>query len=334
MANSLTIVDAKDEILRAREDFELVSPEQLSFQKEFQFAMQALERNKTLLKVALENPQSLKNAIVNIGAVGLSLNPAERLAYLVPMDGAVQLQVGYIGFLKLGVADGGISWGHAEVVKEKDIFTFNGVGREPTHVFSPFIDRGKVIGVYCVAKTHDGSFLTRMMSREECIAIRDRSKMWMATKSGPWATDENEMMKKTVIKQGSKTWPKGACARLEKAIEVVNEFEGIDFNREIKNKKISDDTKLLSEKLGQKTVDPKCQEIINSIQSICKTICEGYNDAQKITFLRTKLQINSFKELSNKDSGFLTEMENYLLEEAGKKDVSITVDDIPWEDSQ
>lgn len=313
---ALTIVHASEEILRAQPEFEEVAQNVLLFRREYQFAMQALEKNDYLLKIALENPQSLKNAIVNVGAIGLSLNPAETLAYLVPMDGAVQLQVSYIGFLKLGVMDGGIKWAHAEVVKEKDTFKYLGVGEKPLHEFSPFGERGKIIGTYCVALTHDGSYLTRMMSYDECIKIRNRSKLWIKKPgSGPWHTDEGEMIKKTVIKQGRKTWPRGATSRLDKAIEVVNEFEGIDFDAEKKpdQKKISSASDIINNALGA-PVNPEIKNIIGSIIDTCKMIfCNGETKEEKQRFMLRELQVSSFGELYNKDIEYLIDLDNHLL---------------------
>lgn len=307
------------EINSIQSSFEEVSQNILTFRREFQFAMQALGNNEYLLQIAMSNPQSLKNAIVNVGAIGLSLNPAEALAYLVPMDGAVQLQVSYIGFIKLGVMDGGILWAHAENVREKDSFTYNGVDLKPTHTFEPFSkERGKIIGTYCVAKTHDGSFLTRMMTYDECLAIRNRSKMWKKSPGkGPWATDESEMIKKTVIKQSRKTWPKGASSRLDKAIEVVNEFEGIDFNAEKENKeqkKVSAVSNLLNNALGTPP-SPEMKSVIDSIISSCKSInSNGETKEEKQAFMLRELQVTSFNELYSKDLAHLKDLDSYLLE--------------------
>ncbi len=318
--SQLTILNAKQEILNAEKDFISVSESTLNFQKEFQFAMQALGNNKFLLEIALSDPQSLKNAIVNVGAIGLSLNPAERLCYLVPMDGKVQLQVGYIGFLKLGVKDGGITWAWAEVVREKDIFTITGVDTKPIHSFDPFDkNRGSVKGVFCTAKTHDGSFLTRFMAYDECIAIRNRTKMWMKSPGkGPWQSDENEMIKKTVIKQASKTWPKGANSRLEKAIDVVNDFEGIDFERKVINLKENDTTKMLSASLKSSQLihqDANCEAVITSIKSICSQRCQEMNIDEKRSFIKSVLGVESFNNLYNQNYSQLIELEKFLLQD-------------------
>jgi recombinational DNA repair protein RecT len=113
----------------------------------------------------------------------------------------------------------------AEVVKAKDTFEYQGVGKAPIHKMNPFGDRGDVIGVYCVAKLSSGEFLSTVMSKQDCDAIRDKSSS--AAKSGPWKDFYEEMLKKTVIKRASKLWPKSE--RVQQAVEVLNEHEGIEF---------------------------------------------------------------------------------------------------------
>ncbi|MBW4954009.1 recombinase RecT, partial [Klebsiella pneumoniae] len=103
-----------------------------------------------------------------------------------------------------------------------------------THNFQPFAtDRGAIVGVYCVAKTIDGDYLTDVMTIGEVYDIRDRSDAWKAwvskKKSCPWVTDEGEMIKKTIVKRSSKMWPK--TERLDQAVHYLNTDgdQGIDF---------------------------------------------------------------------------------------------------------
>ena len=56
----------------------------LNFAKECEFALQILSKNDYLLGIAKTNPFSLKSAISNVAAIGISLNPALAYAYLVP----------------------------------------------------------------------------------------------------------------------------------------------------------------------------------------------------------------------------------------------------------
>lgn len=202
----------------------------VSFARESSFALQILRGNSFLTSVALGDQDSLKQAILNVAAIGLSLSPVYKLAYLVPRDGKVCLDISYLGFVQLATDVGAIKWAIAEVVHKNDKFALRGFGKEPLHEFEPFGDRGEIVGAYCVAKTHDGEFLTTQMTNAEIWSIRDRSPSWKSfekdQKSTPWKTDTNEMIKKTVIRRAWKSWPKtDSRKRFEQAVDVTSDFD-------------------------------------------------------------------------------------------------------------
>jgi recombination protein RecT len=229
MSNALAIVTGA--IQEARDDFSRVLVDRsISFERESGFAIQQLQKNEFTLKVAMQSRQSVINAVTNIAAIGISLNPARKQAYLIPrkVNGQMEicLDLSYIGLLDLAVASGSILWGQAEIVRENDGFTLNGFDKAPTHVFNPFgKDRGDIVGTYVVVKTHSGDYLTTAMSIEDVHSIRDRSEAWKAylqkkVSTCPWLTDEGEMIKKTVIKRAYKLWPK--TDRLDDAMTHLN----------------------------------------------------------------------------------------------------------------
>lgn len=193
----------------------------INFEREAGFAIQILDGNDYALKVAMGNRQSVLNAVTNIAAIGISLNPAKKQAYLVPRKNKICLDISYIGLIDLAVKDQAIKWAKAELVYSSDSFVLHGAGSLPEHKFNPFAkERGDVVGVYCVAKTSDGDYLTECMSTDEVNAIRDRSESWKNGKSGPWKTDYGEMARKTVVKRASKYW--SGNGRLEQAIHHLN----------------------------------------------------------------------------------------------------------------
>lgn len=208
------------------------------FAREAEFAIQALCSSEYALRIAKENPQSVRDAVTNIAAIGISLNPAKKQAYLVPRKGAICLVISYMGLLDLAIQSGSILWGQAEMVFESDTFTLNGYDQPPEHKRNPFSkERGPMVGVYSVVKTRDGDYLTGTMTADEVFAIRDRSDAWKAyqkdkSKTCPWVTDEGEMVKKTMIKRAYKTWPKSD--RLDAAVHHLNTIadEGITFDAE------------------------------------------------------------------------------------------------------
>lgn len=206
----------------------------VNFKAESSFALQYLAENDFLARVAMGNQDSLKRAIINVAAIGLSLNPIEKLAYLIPRKGKVCLDISYRGLLHVAYAVGAIKWAMAELVYANDVFEHKGVGREPVHSFSPFTDRGELLGGYVLAKTQGDEFIITHMSIKEIFDIRDRSESWKAFKekkvSSPWKTDEGEMIKKTLIRRASKSWPHTDMrVRFERAVEAMEEVDPMEF---------------------------------------------------------------------------------------------------------
>lgn len=235
-------------VIQATEErFLSIAPAHMKYDAEKGFAIQILKNNSYLMKVATESPDSLQQAITNIAAIGLSLNPAEKLAYLIPRNVKIgqgqwvtrlYLEPSYVGLIRLATDSGSIKWAQANIVYANDEYTDNGPGEKPTHRFNAFAKaeaRGAFVGVYCVAKTVDGDYLTTSMTAEEVEGIRDRSEGWKAwikdKKVCPWVTDFNEQAKKTVIRRSFKTWPRTderRMAMLANAVELSNQNEGFE----------------------------------------------------------------------------------------------------------
>lgn len=199
----------------------------VNFEREAGFAVQLLQSNDYLAKVAYSNRQSLVNAVTNISALGVTLNPAKKQAYLVPRDGKICLDISYMGLIDLAVECGSILWAQANLVYETESLQLNGFKDPPTHTRNPFAkNKGEVVGAYCVARLTSGDYLTEAMSIEELHAIRDRTsgwKKWLAEqKKSPWVTDPGEMCRKTVVKRAAKYWPRVNGERLTAAIHHLN----------------------------------------------------------------------------------------------------------------
>lgn len=192
----------------------------VSYQVESVFALQAVANNELLAECS---PQSLMHAVINVASVGLTLNPAYQYAYIVPRKGKACLDISYKGLIKLAADSKNIKWAKAVLVHESDKFEMQGIEHPPIHSYNPFDkDRGEVVGGYCVAKLADDGYMIDVMSRDELDKVRATSK----ASNGPWKTWEHEMMKKTLIKRASKTWPNTTL--LDTAISIINEHEGLD----------------------------------------------------------------------------------------------------------
>lgn len=228
MGNNIAIIE--QDVYGAKDSFlSVLTDRSINFEREAGFAVQSIMANDYAMSIALGNRQSVINAVTNVAAIGISLNPAKRQAYLVPRDKKICLDISYMGLMDLAMATGSLRWAQADIVRQADVFQLNGFDNPPTHNFNPFgADRGDIVGVYVVVKTADGEYLTATMTTDEVNAIRDRSSAWKAwvekKRSCPWVTDWAEMAKKTCVKRAYKYWPK--TDRLEKAIHHLNTDSG------------------------------------------------------------------------------------------------------------
>jgi recombination protein RecT len=225
------VQQAQNIILSQEQQFNsLVIDDKVAFAAESQFACQLMRANDYLAGIAIKNPQSMIDAVINIAAIGISLNPASKHAYLVPRKGKVCLDISYMGLLHLAIDSGSLLWGQAKIVYQSDKYTNNGVEKAPTHTADTFGDRGAIVGAYCTVKTSGGDFLTEEMSIDQIKSVANRSESFKKN-SGPWKTDYEQMVRKTVVKRGSHYWPN--CERLSNAIAYLNKSgEGIDFDNE------------------------------------------------------------------------------------------------------
>ena len=212
----------------------VIADESVKWSKESQFAIQAFQKNDYLAKIATSNPISAQNAIINVAAIGITLNPASKLAYLVPRDGGVCLDISYMGLLHIAQQSGSILWGQCKLVHANDTYESNGLDKAPTHKYQAFGERGSIVGGYCTVKTPDGDYLTEEMSLADINKVAATSK----AKKGPWQTFWEEMARKTIVKRASKYWPK--VERLDRAIHNLNTDAGEGIEEEPKHEVIID----------------------------------------------------------------------------------------------
>jgi recombination protein RecT len=231
MAESLERLPIENILAQAHKGFHDIAHQHklVRWEEESQFALQAYRRNPGLQKCAL---YTIQDAIINVAAVGLSLNPAYGYAYLVPEynkqteQTECVLRVSFKGLIKVATDSGAIDWVAADVVKKNDFFRYNGRWALPDHTMeNPFSqDRGESVGVYCVARMNDGQYLCDTAPWSEVMKAKAAAK----TKT-VWDQWEDEMAKKFMIKRASKQWPKtDQTERLNKAVAVINEYEGSD----------------------------------------------------------------------------------------------------------
>lgn len=152
-------------------------------------------------------PASFFSALLTLSQLGLE--PDGRRAHLIPFNnkrrGCVECQliVDYKGLVELVLGSGKISHIHADTIRENDVFEYD-KGRILNHKIDFRKPRGEVYAVYAIATTKEGQEKCEVMSKEDIEAIRARSR---SREDGPWATDWDEMAKKTVFRRLSKWLP-------------------------------------------------------------------------------------------------------------------------------
>lgn len=185
----------------------------VNWAQEALFAYHAMLSNETLMKCAINNKLSFKLAMQQIAATGLTLNPTEKMAFLVPRQGKVIADVSFRGLIKVATDSRAVDMVVAEVVYSGDRFIYRGATAEPEHVFDPFLDvseRGTFRGVYTTAYLATGRVMVKAMRAADVFKARDMSAAWTSQgpgKRGPWETHFEAMAIKTGIKSARKYWP-------------------------------------------------------------------------------------------------------------------------------
>lgn len=162
------------------------------------------------------NVASIWSAFYGAASLGLDLNPAAKLAHVLPYKGKAQLIVGYQGFIELAYRCEEVAAIECDVVREGDDFAFkreadatrfshmpNWLAREP----------GELVATYAVCRFHGGGVVAVVLPRWEVLAIKAKSPSAGASFS-PWNDKQAE----------SEMWKKTAIRRLAKLIPQANEL--------------------------------------------------------------------------------------------------------------
>jgi len=298
MAQQSKLISIRQAVGHGKKYFEKIAGEQkngMVWAKESGFAMQIIEASEYLQKCPIE---SFRKAIINVASIGLSLNPAEKLAYLVPRDGKACLDISYRGLVKIATDSGSIIWAKAMLVHEADDFEFTGVDTKPAHKFDAFAKddvRGKIIGGYSIAKLHNGDYLVDAMSMSEIDEVKKTSK----AQKGPWKTWPEEMMKKTLLRRGSKSWP--ISNRFMEAEALINEHQGL-INASIGEEPAQDAVVLIND-AEIKELNQLAKDSHVNVKKVYEAFgIESINQLPQSDFAACKSRLNvALKAYKNKD---------------------------------
>lgn len=206
-----------------------VLPKHLTPDRFVRIAIMAITRTP---KLAECDQASFFGALMTLSQLGLE--PDGRRAHLIPFRNTkrncmeCQLIVDWKGLAELAMRSGMVSYLHADIVSEGDLFEYD-MGRVVKHV--PWFlrrdsakpaDPGEVVAAYAFAEFKDQTRKAEVMSIREVEGIRARSK---ASDSGPWVTDWSEMAKKTAFRRLSKWLP--LSPEFRDAVDKDDEASGI-----------------------------------------------------------------------------------------------------------
>lgn len=215
----------------------------VSFQRECVFAKHIINNSDYLTGIALTNPRSFETAFLQLASSGLTLDPAQKQAYLVPRNNRVILDVSYLGLIKMATDEGLCQDIVAELVFEKDaVFKPQGRRQSPIHEFDPFASKGDLIltvtdkgtlgargnfrGVYVDFLMRDGRNLVYFVTVEDLAAARAVSESWKKVDKralSPWTTFPWKMVLKSALKQTVHLIP-GNRTRISAVIDYLNTY--------------------------------------------------------------------------------------------------------------
>lgn len=202
------------------------------FNREVNFAIQAMMNTPYLVECATSYPEHFVEAIKNVALTGLTLNPELRLAYLVPYKRKVKFQSSYMGKVEILIRAGVVKFIEAQLVYSNDKFDVI-KGTESTIMHRPDYfnkDRGEIVGGYWVAILPNGLKQFDVMPISRVEEIKQRSEAFKSGKDCPWITDYAEMVKKTIINWAFKSLPKSNISESTlKVLEAENAFENEEF---------------------------------------------------------------------------------------------------------
>jgi phage RecT family recombinase len=226
----------------AKESFEKITTTSgldIKFFEECLYAQQLIEANYNNANdknysLASAHEDSIRNALILVANSGLTLNPQLGLAYLVPRWNSrarrleCHLEPSYKGLRRLGIDSGAIDLAVAELVYEQDDFKWNNRFTKPHHEFDPFcIDRGKLKGGYCLARRQDGSFICTPVNMDMLNKIRALSR------GGIWNDWYEQMVAKSIIRQGFKDWPINSTGPIAARVNAMQDYlKSVDANTE------------------------------------------------------------------------------------------------------
>lgn len=192
----------KDLVVQMESQIAKALPSVLTPERFTRMVLTAMSNNPQLQKCT---PNSFLGAMMQAAQLGVEPNTPLGQAYLIPYHNhgtlEVQFQLGYKGLIDLAYRSGEITDISAHEVYENDTFEYE-LGLEPKLKHIPALqDRGNVILYYAVYHTKNGGYGFEVMSVDDIRQHKNKFSKAAGKGFSPWATNFDEMAKKTVIKK-------------------------------------------------------------------------------------------------------------------------------------
>lgn len=208
-------------VAQYRTSFEAVLPSHIKPATWVRLAQGALKKGRrvaggrTELEVAASNnPGGFLAALLD--AARLGLEPGTEEYYLTPRKVRGQLEilgiVGYQGLIELIYRAGAVDSVVAEVVRERDGFSYQpGADEVPTHVIDwDLEDRGELRLVYAFARMRGGATSKVVVLNGAQIDRIKQSSQGAESEHSPWVKHPEAMWLKSAVRQLSKWVPTSA----------------------------------------------------------------------------------------------------------------------------
>lgn len=219
------VVTRKNKIQAMQQDFQMALPPNMPADKFVRTVLTAIQMNPQLAEAT---EQSVINSCMKAATDGLILDGREAALTIYNVNKGTKDQPRWekeamympmvTGIIKRVRNSGEVSRFNAFVVHKNDKFTIK-LGLEMSLEHEPnFNEPGEVIGAYAICRFSDGLDDFEYMPKNQIESIRSRSK---SPTKGPWATDYEEMCKKTVLRRLAKRLP--MSSDLRNVVERVDE---------------------------------------------------------------------------------------------------------------
>lgn len=211
--------------------------EQSAFKREVYFLTQVIAKTP---KLQSATPNSVVECLMNVAQFGISLNPALKLAYIIPRKNGdvmeAKLELSYMGMAKMLVDAGAVLEMQAECIYTGDAADVNMSAERKVTSHVPYwrlgTDKGSFIAAYTTAYLPDGRVSQYVLPHDEVEAImklsdgyKSAEKSWdgkPARKDSVWHLHFSEQAKKTCLRRHFKLIPKSAGASMDKIARVID----------------------------------------------------------------------------------------------------------------